>query len=364
MLCVVTGIVGGLLAVAATALVYLSEDGFRRLPLHWMWWPPIGGLIIGIGGLIEPHALGVGYDVIRALLHGDTAMSLILGILIVKTLIWSLSLGSGTSGGVLAPVFMIGAALGALESQLFPVVGPGFWALMGLAAVVGGVMRSPLTGVVFPLELTHAWPALLALLISAASAYALSALILKRSVLTEKVARRGLHLTREYSVDPLEVLLVEEAMSLEPPVIRADEPARLAPEPVMYSVLDAGDALVGVMPGGPDLPAGRLARELAAPPAVVVHPDDTLRDVANLFAEHDVSAAPVVEREDPARLLGVFTLPQLLTGRLRDLQEERHRERLLPLPAPLPLPVRMRPGPNAPSPPRRRGRRSRRARDG
>ena len=130
----------------------------------------------------------------------------------VKKLIWGLALGSGTLGGVLAPVFMIGGALGALEGHILPGVTPGFWALVGLAAVVGGVMRSPLTGVVFPLELTHAWPLLLPLLIAATAAYTMSALLLKRSVLTEKVARRGLHLSREYAVDPLEVLLVDEVM--------------------------------------------------------------------------------------------------------------------------------------------------------
>jgi chloride channel protein, CIC family len=170
LLCLPAGAVGGLLAIAATGLVYASEDAFSRLPIHWMWWPAIGGAIIGIGGLIEPRALGVGYDVIDQLLTGRAGLSLIVGILVVKTLIWGLSLGSGTSGGVLAPVFMIGGALGALEGHILPEVTPGFWALVGLAAVVGGVMRSPLTGVVFPLELTHAWPLLLPLLIAATAA--------------------------------------------------------------------------------------------------------------------------------------------------------------------------------------------------
>ena len=108
LLCVVAGLLGGLPAIAATGLVYLAEDGFRHLPAHWMWWPAVGGLIIGLGGLVEPHALGVGYDVIDQLLTGRAALSLVVGILAVKTAIWSLSLGSGTSGGVLAPVFMIG----------------------------------------------------------------------------------------------------------------------------------------------------------------------------------------------------------------------------------------------------------------
>src|SRR5581483_744661 len=145
-LAVVAGIVGAGLAIAATALVYLAEDGFRRLPVHWMWWPAIGGLVIGVGGLIVPQSLGVGYNVIGAELSGRIGFGLVAGILVVKTLIWSLSLGSGTSGGVLAPMFMVGAALGAVEAHVFPGVAPGFWPLIGLACVLGGVMRSPLTG--------------------------------------------------------------------------------------------------------------------------------------------------------------------------------------------------------------------------
>jgi H+/Cl- antiporter ClcA len=286
-LCVVAGILAGLLALLATTLVYLSEDAFQRLPVHWMWWPAIGGLIIGAGGLIVPQALGVGYNVIEAELNGTIALNLIVGILIVKTLIWSLSLGSGTSGGVLAPMLMIGGALGGLEATVFPHVAAGFWPLVGLAGVLGGVMRSPLTGVVFALELTHRYEAVLPLLLTATAAFAVSVLILRRSVLTEKIARRGLHLTREYSVDPLEVLFVHEVMS-------------------------EGRELVG-----------------GARSPQVVYADDTLRHVAYVMAETESTKLPVVEREDPERCVGTVSLEQLLQGRLRDLREERHGERVL-----------------------------------
>src|SRR6201991_2554085 len=270
LLCVAAGVIGGLLAVALTALVYLSEDAFMRLPIHWMWWPAIGGLVIGIGGLIEPRALGVGYDVIDELLTGRATLSLIVGILVVKALIWGLSLGSGTSGGVLAPIFMIGGAVGALEGHLFPTVGPGFWSVVGLAAVVGGVMRCPLTGVVFALELTRDWPALLPLLIASVSAYAVSALVLRRSVLTERIARRGFHLSREYDVDPLAVLFIDEVMHASPATLRCEDPLPLtrpaldavvprrascaqpvgarAPLQRLFPVLDDAGRLVGVAP--------------------------------------------------------------------------------------------------------------------
>jgi H+/Cl- antiporter ClcA len=286
-LALVPGLTGGLLAIAATALVYLAEDVFHRLPVHWMWWPAIGGLIIGLGGLVEPRALGVGYDVIDQFLTGQATASLIVGILVVKTLIWALSLGSGTSGGVLAPVFMIGAALGAAEGGLLPHVHPGFWAICGLAAVVGGVMRSPLTGIVFTLELTHAWNDLLPLVVASVSAYALSALLLKRSVLTEKIARRRLHLTREYTTDPLETFFVHEVMTAGPT-------------------------------GLPGAPVGAIC-----------FADDTLRHAANTFASHQVTNVSVVDRADPERVLGVVTLTQLLHARRRDMHEEHHRERLL-----------------------------------
>jgi H+/Cl- antiporter ClcA len=350
--CAVIGALGGLLAIVATSLVYLSEDLFARLPIHWMWWPALGGVVIGVGGLIEPHALGVGYDVIGQLLSGRATMSLILGILVVKTLIWSISLGSGTSGGVLAPTFMIGAALGALVGNLFPSITPGFWALLGLAAVLGGVMRSPLTGVIFSLELTHLWNALLPIVVSASIAYLLSALLLKRSVLTEKVARRGFHLTREYSVDPLEVMFVREVMHTELVTLPADISLRVAltqftsTEHVqgldrqhrqrLYPVLDS-DHMVGVVSRRDmlELTYGedddRLVSDVMVRQPLVVHDDNTLREVANLFAEYRVARAPVVHRDDPAQLVGLITVTQLLQGRERDLQEERHSERILGL---------------------------------
>jgi H+/Cl- antiporter ClcA len=285
-LCIASGVLAGLLALLATTLVYLSEDTFQRLPIHWMWWPALGGVIVGVGGLIVPQALGVGYNVIESELNGTITLDLIVGILVVKTLIWSLSLGSGTSGGVLAPMLMIGGALGGLEATVFPHVGPGFWPLVGLAGVLGGVMRSPLTGVVFALELTHRYEALLPLLIGATVAYAVSILVLRRSVLTEKIARRGLHLTREYSVDPLEVLFVGDVMSAVKPVASSTE-------------------------------------------TIIAHPDDTLRHVAYAMAEHGVTRLPVVERNDHSKMVGSVTLEQLLQGRLRDLHEERHSERAL-----------------------------------
>jgi len=354
LLCGAAGIVGGFVAWFATSLVYLSEDAFRKLPIHWMWWPAIGGLIIGVGGLYEPRALGVGYDVIGTLLAGHATLELIVGILVVKTLIWSLSLGSGTSGGVLAPVFMIGAALGSLLAYVFPPVAPGFWALMSLAAVVGGVMRSPLTGVVFAMELTHQWDAVMPLVVSSTVAFLLSVLVLKRSVLTEKVVRKGTHLTREYSIDPLEIFLVGEIMpasfvgfqsgaNLAAAMARAQAAwvdtgkQKLADIQRLYPIVDDADHLVGVvtrqqlLSAGPRLVANASANidDLMVRDVVVGYPDMTLRELANLMAERQVSSVPIVDRRNGQLVVGVMALDQVLEARLRDVNEEHKSERVL-----------------------------------
>ncbi|MDN5937233.1 MAG: chloride channel protein [Salinisphaera sp.] len=357
LLCVLAGFVGGVVAWVATVLVYLSEDTFRKLPIHWMWWPAIGGLIIGIGGLFEPRALGVGYDVIGTLLAGNATLDLIIGILTVKTVIWGLSLGSGTSGGVLAPVFMIGASLGALMAYVFPPVAPGFWALMCLAAVVGGVMRSPLTGIIFALELTHQWDALFPLIIASTSAFVFSVLTLKRSVLTEKVVRRGTHLTREYSVDPLEVFLVREVMPRNFVSFRsgtrlqdaAREAAgnwhgagrrKLEHGQRLYPVLDKDNWLVGLITRHQlldaalelDLAPNTPIDDIMVRDPVVGYPDMTLLELTNFMTENEISSLPIVDRSDTRQIHSIMALEHVLHARRLDIYEERKAERVLSLP--------------------------------
>jgi CIC family chloride channel protein len=210
--CALVGLLAGVLSALLTISVYAAEDAFQKLPFHWMWWPAIGGLAIGLGGLIFPQALGVGYDTIGALLQGSVTTKVILGVLLVKWFIWAVSLGSGTSGGVLAPLLMMGGALGGLEAMFLPNEGAGFWPLISMGAILGGTMRSPLTSIVFAFELTHDANVFLPLLVGSVIAHGFTVLTLKRSILTEKVARRGYHLSREYAVDPLEILFVREVM--------------------------------------------------------------------------------------------------------------------------------------------------------
>src|SRR5438477_6792599 len=220
--CLVAGLCAGALSALLTLAVYAAEDAFLKLPIHWMWWPALGGLVIGLGGLIFPQALGVGYDTIGSLLQGDVPRQIILGVLLVKSVIWAVSLGSGTSGGVLAPLLMMGGALGGLEAIILPHEGAGFWPLVSMGAILGGTMRSPLTGVVFALELTHDVNMLLPLLVAVTIAHGFTVLVLRRSILTEKVARRGYHLSREYAVDPLEILFAREVMQADFGTLRRD----------------------------------------------------------------------------------------------------------------------------------------------
>ncbi len=298
------GLAAGLLSGAMTRSVYFFEDLFHRVPIHWMWWPAIGGLVIGLGGLVEPRALGVGYDAIGALLSDHMSVRAILLLVVVKWTIWSFALGSGTSGGVLAPLLMIGGALGALEGHVFPAQGAGFWALISMGAILGGTMRAPLTGILFATEVTHDFGALLPLTVACVVAHGFTVLVLRRSILTEKVARRGYHVSREYGIDPLEVLFVRDVV----------EPSTPTPPP----------------------PHSRpLAPEFRA------HLDDSLRAITYRMASADVTVLPIVD--DAGHFLGEITLADILKARRRHLEEETRRERVIPVHRLLPPFLRSRP---------------------
>ena len=275
-------VLAGALSAALTQAVYAAEDAFQHLPIHWMWWPAIGGLVIGVGGWMFPQALGVGYDVIGDLLRGDVGGRVILGVLIVKSVIWSVSLGSGTSGGVLAPLLMMGAALGAVEAWLLPAEGLGFWPLVSMGAILGGTMRSPLTGVVFALELTKDINMVLPLLLAVTIAHGFTVLTLRRSILTEKIARRGYHLSREYAIDPLEILFVREVMRTSVAAVPADAPYDTLRHSLhgdsscgrqrLYPVIGDAHELVGVVTRGDLQAVADAAPENAAAPLAAAAP--------------------------------------------------------------------------------------------
>jgi CIC family chloride channel protein len=341
----VIGLSAGALSAVLTTAVYAAEDFFQRLPIHWMWWPAIGGFVIGIGGLIEPNALGVGYEIIADLLQGNFVASTLLVLMLVKGFIWAVSLGSGTSGGVLAPLLILGGSLGALEAGFLPDGGPGLWPLVSMAAVLGGTMRCPFTAVVFALELTHDVKALLPLLIASTVAYAFTVLVMKRSILTEKVARRGYHLTREYSVDPLELLSVREVMTANVVTVSPDLTARQVRARYFdkshrkhqgYPVIDQAGALIGMItranfleqPVSAEIDSLTIA-EIMRRDLVVAYPDESCRTAAERMAQFDVGRLPVVSVAEPTRLLGIVTRSDLLKPRERYIREEQERERLI-----------------------------------
>jgi H+/Cl- antiporter ClcA len=352
--CVVAGLLAGAMSVILTQAVYASEDAFQHVPCHWMWWPALGGLVIGVGGWIFPPALGVGYDVIGSLVQGDAPMRIILGVLIVKSLIWAISLGSGTSGGVVAPLLMVGGALGGLEAHMLPFEGPGFWSVISMGAMLGGTMRAPMTGVVFAFELTHDVNALLPLLLAVTISYGVTVLVLRRSILTEKVSRRGFHSSSEYASDPLEIIFAREVartgvVALSADASRSEVAAALSRgrpadrgarakarhEQRLFPIVDGDRHLVGVvtrscarawLDAAQQHPSEPLAT-IAQAQTVVAYGDEPLRVLAFRMAEKGVTRLPVVERD--GTLIGMVALSDLLTARARILDAEQRRERVL-----------------------------------
>ncbi len=295
------GMLVGFASAGLSSLMYGLEDCFEhvcgRLRIHWMWWPAIGGIGVGIGGLLFPRGLGVGYDNIAELLRGNAPVTLLTGLLIVKSLMWAFSLSSGTSGGVLAPLLMIGAALGetvALVTNM-PRETQALWALMGMGAMLSGALGVPLTAILFSLELTHALPALLPLALACTASYLVTSLVMPRSILTEKLGRRGYHLSREYGVDPLEMISIADVLTEVP------EPMR-----------------------------SRIPIDSAEQPDVFVYADETCRSVAEEMAITGVTQMPVIDRTTGA-ICGVVGADGLLAGRRRAVARESERNRTFAL---------------------------------
>lgn len=339
LLCAAVGIIAGLQSGILTTLLYKIEDLFEALPIHWMWCPALGGLFIGLGGLIEPRALGVGYDIIDGLLNSSILPAAVLTILLVKAAIWLVALSSGTSGGVLAPLLIFGGALGWLVGLFLP-GDPGFWALLGMAAMMGGTMRAPLTGTFFAVELTGDVSSLLPLLAATVSAYAVTVLLLRRSILTEKIARRGQHITREYGIDPFEFSRARDIMIRQVDTFPADmtvgeatsffvttlKTHRVYPvvdrKGIVKGLVSRGDALRWQQDGTlADQMLGDFISDTSLP---LAHPDDTVGYVADLMLATDAGRIPIVDPEN-GQLRGLVARKDLLRLRhqLRATETER-----------------------------------------
>ena len=343
------GLIAGLLAVVLSKSIYFFEDLFEKLPIHWVWWPAIGGVVIGLGGLVYPPVLGVGYTVIQRLISGEFTWSLILGVLIVKTLIWSFSLGSGTSGGILAPLIMIGGGIGAVVGHVLPAIAPGAWPLIGAAAVLAGAIGAPLTAAMMAVELTHNSGLILPLLMASVMSYAVTVLLQKRSILTERLARRGFHLSREYGVDPLETMVVSQAMHTSVFALPANATRKDAADwfrkmgergaeawshwQRLFPLLDGDGRLVSILTRTQMIVAAKqsdlsqpLAKDGNLSPKTMA-PMDTLRQVAAVMADSKLTRYPVLD--EGGKFVGIITIDDLLLARNKEKQREFNRTRVL-----------------------------------
>jgi H+/Cl- antiporter ClcA len=335
----IAGLIAGALSWGLSTSLYKMEDLFGKLPIHWMWWPALGGIAVGIGGYYQPRALGVGYDVIGDLLQNHLAVSVVISIVLVKAIIWVIALASGTSGGVLAPLLMMGAGVGAVLAPYMPGGQPAIWPLVFMAAALGGMMRAPIMASVFAFELTGDMNALLPLLAAAAVAYGFTVLLMRRSILTEKIARRGYHIYREYSVDPLERHYVDEVMTRNVEAIDAGATVaevlrdHFGPQQKYRAFPVVAD---GILVGMADrtllerVPAGECGKPVTAflspaRPEVAV-PGETCRNVAARLAVMGLDRVPVVESADTWRLLGLVSRHDLVKPLLSVFTEERERE--------------------------------------
>jgi len=333
------GLATGLLAALLSFALYRIEDGFHALPIHWMWWPAIGAIVVGIGGLFDVRVLGAGYGSIQDLLDGNLVVKAILLLLIVKAVVWLVALGSGTSGGILAPLLILGGCSGFLVGQYLP-GDPSFWAMIGMAGVMSGVMRAPMTGALFAAELTNHLSALPDTIAAGAAAYAVSVLIMKRSILTEKIARRGRHISREYTVDALEFLQAGQLMTRNPETLRGDMPldeaARFFAEEAShrsYPVVDEHGRLLGLVSRQVALQwrvaghgEGRLGDALSDASTDFAFPETQCGEVADMMVESRVGRVPVIDQKT-RKVVGIISRQDLLKVRERHKKGEEVRTR-------------------------------------
>lgn len=347
----VLGIIAAFVAAGLSKSVHFFETMFEHLPIHWMWWPAIGGVVVGLCGYIFPRSLGVGYSVIQQMISGDAGWKLLAGILIIKSISWVFSLGSNTAGGILAPLLMIGGALGAALGHLMPIMTTGAWVLVGMCAVLSAAIGAPLTSAMLALELTHNGGLMLPVLLSCVAAYAVSVLVMPRSMLTENLSRRGLHLSREFGADPLEAILVSQAMHTSVFALPENATRRDAADWLrkmeergseawghwqrLFPLVDSEGRMTGTLTRAQLIAAARK-EDLSVPLAndanrnpKTVSPVSTLRSCAMSMAESKLTSYPVVSAD--GKLLGVMTISDLLKGRSEEAHRESDRERVLRL---------------------------------
>jgi H+/Cl- antiporter ClcA len=363
---IVLGTIVGVLSVWVTKAVYGIEDAFAKLPVHWMWWPAIGGLVAGVIGWYAPRTMGVGYDNIDAIISGTFSVQMLITICVLKFAAWSIALGSGTSGGTLAPLFIIGGSFGALlgigVTHILPVLGvdPRIAALVGMAAIFAGSSRALLTAIVFAFETTRQPAVLLPLLGGCTAAYMVSALIMRNTIMTEKIVRRGVLVPLEYSADYLQRMTVGQVYNRNVVTLRAEDTLTQVQQWLRlggpdarhhgYPIVDADGVAKGLLTIRELLdPTASLKTpisQLVQRPPIVVTEDYSLREASDLMVNEGIGRLIVVSRTQPRKLLGMLTFGDLFKAHTYRMRENReaHRQLRVDLRRPLrPLrPVRQR----------------------
>jgi len=347
----VLGGICGLAAVGFSKLLYWVEDLFEKLPVDPLWWPAIGALGLGIIGYFVPRVLGVGYDTISDILNAQLALKLLLVVMIAKAVAFVISLGSGTSGGLLAPMFMSSAAMGGafamLANHIFPGAGlaPGAFALVAMGAVFGAASRATFAFIIFAFEITRDYNAVLPLMLVSVIADGVAMLFMpKASIMTEKLARRGLRIHQDYETDVLQQVVVEETMDRDVPTIPAatrigELAERIAKHDPAVSrhqglfIVDPDGKLAGLITRGDVLraldqdPGGVLTvLEAGSCDLIVAFPDELISEASEKMLQNDIGRLPVVDRSDPRKLVGYLGRHGVMAARLRRFHEEHVRE--------------------------------------
>ena len=333
------GILCGLLAVVICQGLYLVEAGFRRLPIHDFWHPILGALGFAAVGLLVPRALGVGYNTINDVLANRLAIGALAALLIAKLVAWWVALGSGTSGGTLAPILLIsgafGGLLGALINEVVPGLhlSPGAVALVAMAATFGAATRATFTAIVFAFELTQDYRAILPIMLAAVIADLVAAALLDHGLMTEKLARRGLHVPLHYEPDYLQATPVRDAMTTDVHVLRADDTVSDAREQMSgtshsaYPLVDDEGRCVGIVSridlldadATPDQPL----LHVASVDVVTVSPDEPLLTALQRIIDEDVEHLPVLDQS--RYIVGICTRTDILRARSQELAAEQHQ---------------------------------------
>ncbi len=347
---VVLGILCGLFGVLISNMLYWVEDLFGRLPVDQVFWPALGALVLGVIGFFVPRVLGVGYDTISDILNARLLLPALILIMVFKSLALVISLGAGTSGGLLAPRFMSGAALGGafalIVNQIIPGanLSPAACALVGMAAVFGSAARATFTLIIFAFEITRDYNAILPLMLVCVVADGVALVLMRNTIMTEKLARRGLRIPQDYEADVLQQVDVGSVMDREPVSVPssmkvsqlADRIARgdsMLSRHQAFPIVDKAGRLVGIITRGDvtesltDEPAGRrTVLEAGTDSPVVTYPDELLNDAMLKMLRGNFGRLPVVDRREPTKLIGYLGRSAILQARRQRLEEEHLRE--------------------------------------